>query len=385
MRADDHDQIDEGAHGRPSHSHTYTALDKWFTETPWAIRREMLAVLQEIRHVRLSGHRFSADELEQRVGAARGQQRPARRTGAVAVVPLYGVIIPRATAMTQMSGGMTLQDFRAMLSDAVNDPEVSAILIDVDSPGGSVDQVAETAAEVRAAAARKPTWAIANTDCYSAAYWIAAQASQLWVTPSGGVGSVGCYAGHVDYSQQLENDGVQVTLVQYGDRKTDGNPYEPLSEEARAGIQEDVNTFGEMFVNAVAKGRGVSAATVKADFGQGAIVLAKAAVARGMADRVGTFDQAAHELARAASMPPQSGARAGVSLTSTAAITTGTQTTTTGDTTNGFLIVNDQGFDALGAPEHHEPAPAATVEQVDEAPPARSVEDMHTILSRRAR
>lgn len=363
MRSLEETTIDQGAEGRPSHSHRYTALDKWFTETPWAIRREMLAVLQEIRHVRLSGHRFSAEEIEQRVGAARGS-RPPRRTGAIAVVPLYGVIVPRATAMTQMSGGMTLQDFRSMLLSAVDDPDVSAILIDVDSPGGSVDQVAETADEVRAAAARKPTWAIANTDCYSAAYWIASQASQLWVTPSGGVGSVGCYAGHADYSSQLEQDGVAITLIQYGDRKTDGNPYEPLSEEARAGIQSDVDTFGEMFVNAVAKGRGVKSSVVKADYGQGSIVLAKEAVSRGMADKVGTFDQAVQELARDAGRA--SAAPAANTNDTTLEITSGTP--------------DHEVFGAPAALEDHEPAPAATVEPVDEPPPARSVEDMHTIL-----
>jgi signal peptide peptidase SppA len=371
MSTTEHQQIDEGAHGRPSHSHAYPALDKWFTETPWAIRPEMLAVLQEIRKVRLSGHRFSAEEIEQRIGAARGD-RPSGRSGAIAVVPLYGVIVPRATAMTQMSGGMTLQDFRGMLREAVSDPDVSAILIDVDSPGGSVDQVAETADEVRDAAARKPLWAIANTDCYSAAYWIASQASELWVTPSGGVGSVGVYAGHVDYSGQLEQDGVQVTLIQYGDRKTDGNPYQPLSAEALAGIQSDVDTFGEMFVAAVAKGRGVKTSVVKSDYGQGAIVLARAAVAAGMADKVGTFGQAVQELARASSRSTGS-ATASAEFTGIAGGTSTNTTMTASLDSTSFIA-------SLEASEDHEPAPAATVEPVDEPPPARSVEDMHTIL-----
>lgn len=369
-------QVDQGAEGRPSHSHTYTALDKWFTETPWAIRREMLAVLQEIRQVRLSGHRFSAEELDARIGAARAA-RPAQRTGAIAVVPLYGVIVPRATAMTQMSGGMTLQDFRSMLRQAVADPDVSAVLIDVDSPGGSVDQVAEAADEVRAAAAQKPLWAIANTDCYSAAYWIASQASRLWVTPSGGVGSVGCYAGHADYSGQLEQDGVAVTLIQYGDRKTEGNPYEPLTAEARAGIQSDVDTFGEMFVNAVAKGRGVKPAVVKADYGQGAVVLAKAAVAAGMADRVGTFDQAVQELAREASRP--SAGRASASAEGAVVEAFDVPAEIAGVTPTTDFVASGE------ATQDHEPAPAAAVEPVDEPPPARSVEDMNTILKGRTR
>lgn len=297
MSTTETDTVELGAEGRPSHSHSYPALDKWFTETPWAVRREMLATLREIRQVRLSGHRFSDEEIEARVGA-RSSSRSPRRTGAIALIPLYGVIIPKATAMTQISGGMTLQDFRGMLRAAVDDPDVAAIMLDVDSPGGSVDQVPETAAEVRAAAQRKPTWAIANTDAYSAAYWIASQASALWVTPSGGVGSVGVYAAHEDWSVFDEKMGVATTLISYGEHKTDGNPYQPLSDEAREKIQRDVDAYGAMFVADVAKGRKTKAATVRSDFGQGATVMARDAVAAGMADKVGTLEQAIRELAR---------------------------------------------------------------------------------------
>lgn len=295
-------EVQEGADGRLSHSHTYPRLDKWFLETPWAITKSMMNVISEIRQVRLAGQRFTVEEIEQRIDA-RGAARPARRAGAIAVIPLYGVIVPKATMMTAMSGGMTLQDFRGMLRGAVDDPDVAAILIDVDSPGGSVDQVPETAAEIRGAAARKPVWAIANTDCYSAAYWLAAQASQLWVTPSGGVGSVGVYAVHEDWSGYNEKAGVAPTYISFGDHKTDGNPDEPLAGEALAKIQADVNTYGAMFVADIAKGRNVTRAVVEETFGQGATVLARDAVSRGMADRVGTFDQAVQELARA----PRSG------------------------------------------------------------------------------
>jgi ClpP class serine protease len=125
----------------------------------------------------------------------------------------------------------------------------------------------------------------------AAAYWIASAADELVVTPSGQVGSIGVFAAHEDISKAAEMQGVKVTLISAGQYKTEGNPFEPLSAEARAAMQKDVNTFGDMFVNAVARNRGVGAYSVKAGFGQGRMVMAQDAVKASMADRVATLDE----------------------------------------------------------------------------------------------
>jgi ClpP class serine protease len=96
----------------------------------------------------------------------------------------------------------------------------------------------------------------------------------------------------------LEQDGVKVTLISAGKFKTEGNPFEPLSDEAREAFQADIDAFYAMFTNDVAKGRGASADDVRSGFGEGRMVMARDAVKAGMADRVATFDETVARLAR---------------------------------------------------------------------------------------
>jgi signal peptide peptidase SppA len=137
--------------------------------------------------------------------------------------------------------------------------------------------------------AQTPVTAIANTLAGSAAYWLASQADEVVVSPSGFVGSIGVFARHVDESAALAQEGLKVTLISAGDYKVEGNPYEPLSDEAQAAIQALVNETYDAFVNDVAAGRNVSAGDVLAGFGQGRMFSAQGAVAAGLADRVDTF------------------------------------------------------------------------------------------------
>jgi capsid assembly protease len=99
------------------------------------------------------------------------------------------------------------------------------------------------------------------------------------------------FAAHEDISKALEEEGVKVTLVSAGKYKTEGMPYEPLSAEARALMQQMVDTFGNMFIQAVARNRGIGSYAVKNGFGEGRMVLAQDAVKAGMADGVATLDQ----------------------------------------------------------------------------------------------
>ena len=133
--------------------------------------------------------------------------------------------------------------------------------------------------------------AVANSRAASAACWIGTAADELWVTPSGQVDSIGVFAAHEDISKALEEEGVKVTLVSAGKYKTEGMPYEPLSAEARASMQQMVDTFGNMFINAVARNRGIGSYAVKNGFGEGRMVLAQDAVRAGMADGLAALDQ----------------------------------------------------------------------------------------------
>lgn len=261
---------------------------------PWAILPEKLHVMAELVALRASGEKLTEEEIRMRIGAqsieaAKG--RGGTSYGNVAVLQVYGVISQRMSLMTEISGGTSAEQITKQLRAALADPNVGSIVLDVDSPGGGVEGVPELASEILDARVKKKIIAVANTLAASAAYWLASCASELVVAPSGQVGSIGVFTAHEDLSQALEKEGVKVSMVSAGKFKTEGNPYEPLSDEGRAALQTKVDAFYEMFIKAVAKGRGVAQADVRGGFGQGRMLLAQDAVKEGMADRVATLDQ----------------------------------------------------------------------------------------------
>lgn len=222
------------------------------------------------------------------LSAARPPLRATR--GDIGVLTIDGPIIPKGGAQMMAWGYAPLdaitQGFRALMAD----PQIGSIVLNIDSPGGVVSGTPEFASEVLAARGTKPIIAVVNTLCASAAYWIACGADQIIITPSGEAGSIGVFAAHLDISKALETAGVVVTLIQAGRLKTTGNPFTPLDDEARGLIQAGVDEAYAAFVSHVAAGRGVSVATVKADFGEGWIFGAEAAVKAGLVDRVSSLD-----------------------------------------------------------------------------------------------
>jgi capsid assembly protease len=287
----------------------YRRIMQAVAETPWAILPAKLEVIVELLAFRAEGGRLTRDEIDQRLSAAAPAQaaRPAYQTfagsgGNVAVLSLIGVIMPRASLFSEISGGVGLTSFQQAFQAALADPAVSAILLDIDSPGGQVGLVPETAAMIRNARGNgKPIVAIADTLAASAAYYIAAQADELVVTPSGQVGSIGVIAVHQDVSRMLDGMGVTTSMITFGENKANGYPYEPLSDAARAEIQGQVDEFGQMFEADVAKGRNTNVANVHRNFGQGLVFSAAQAVKLGMADRADTFDSTVARLAHAPS------------------------------------------------------------------------------------
>lgn len=222
--------------------------------------------------------------------AARRDNR--RRESAVAVVPLHGVITPRASILSMLFGGGGLELFRRQIAEAASDDDVSAIVLDVDSPGGSSALVEETAADVRAAGESKPVVAVANADMGSAAYWIASQATELSATPSALVGSIGAFVLHYSFEGMNEKMGIEPTYIAAGRFKTEGNEDEALSDEARDHLQSIVDASYDAFVRDVALGRGASEKAVRTGFGEGRMLPAADALAEGMVDRVETLESA---------------------------------------------------------------------------------------------
>ena len=230
---------------------------------------------------------------------ARGPSGPGgteRRAGAVAVLPVAGVMLPR-TRSGGWSGPIPGMDaLRSALAGATVNPDISAIVLDVDSPGGTVVGTAETAAAVRAAAAVKPVIAVANGMAASAAYWIISGATEIVAAPAAELGSIGVVMMHQSWARAYDRMGVDTTMIQSSPFKTEVSSFAPLTDEARANLQSRVDSSHREFVSAGASGRKVSAAYVEERFGRGRLVDAADAVAAGMADRVASLDTVIGEL-----------------------------------------------------------------------------------------
>lgn len=264
---------------------------------PWAITGELA---EHVRRMAQEPGQIAAlrqvAELHAKMEAA--TRTAAKRGGAVAVIPVLG-------PMTQRGGGGLSVDYVSTeaVADAVRaaaaEPGIQSIVLEFDSPGGEVYGIPEAAAVIREARASKPVVAVANSMAASAAYWLASQADEVLVTPSGDVGSIGVYTLHQDVSKSDEAAGIKTTLISAGKYKVEANPYQPLGEEALAAIQGDVDRAYAMFTQDVAKGRRVGIDAVRGGFGQGRLVGAKAAVEQGMADGIGTVEDA---IRRAASL-----------------------------------------------------------------------------------
>ena len=266
----------------------YERIIRAVMASPWAILPEKMDEIMAFLELQAAGHKLDPAVLRAQFPEAAARANP-RAAGNVAVLPLYGVIAQRMGLMSEFSGGTSTERFGAAFRQAVNDPNVKAIVIDTDSPGGSVGGVAELADEIYRARGSKPIVAVANSMAASAAYWIAASADEVVVTPGGVVGSVGVISAHTDISKAAEAQGVKTTFITAGRFKAEGNEWEPLGDEARAARQSIVDDYYGLFVNAVARGRGVAVGDVRGGFGEGRVVTAKRAVAAKMADRVGTL------------------------------------------------------------------------------------------------
>ncbi len=269
-----------------------------FLSTPWALMPERLQAMTAVLS-RWSQGEPASDKTMFQINADRvirdtRKQMAAANTGLnIAVLPLYGVVTQRANMVDDISGpGCTsTQQFSAALQQLLADNSVSQILIDIDSPGGSVYGVSELAHEIIQARAQKPVIAIANSLAASAAYWIGCSASEFYVTPGGEVGSIGVWQAHFDYSKAFEEDGVKPTLISAGKFKVEGNPYVPLDEQAQAFMQSRVDDYYNAFIQAVSVGRGVSIKDVQSGMGEGRILGAQAALAQKMVDGISTFDE----------------------------------------------------------------------------------------------
>ena len=262
--------------------------------TPRKAEVIVAALSERLGIARLGARHLASDDTE--LGYAEPQSRDAGYDicGGVAIIPVQGTLVKKLGTLRPYSGMTGYDGIRQNFLMALADPDVKAIMLDIDSPGGEVAGCFDLVDQIYAARGQKPVWAILNECAYSAAYAIASAADRITVPRTGGTGSIGVIWMHIDWSRALDEDGMKVTLVKFGARKAEGNECEPLSETALAAAQYDIDAVGRLFAATVARNRGIDVADVIAT--EAATYQGERGVALGLADAVMAPDAAFRSL-----------------------------------------------------------------------------------------
>lgn len=225
-------------------------------------------------------------------GRGRGEDTGYDIVAGCAVISIAGTLVQRTSSLRPYSGMTGYNGIRQALLTAVADPQVLRIALDINSGGGEVAGCFDLVDTVFSLRGEKPIAAILTESAYSAAYAIASAADTIYVPRTGGTGSIGVICMHVDLSEALTKAGLKVTFItnEGADRKTDGHSELPLSKEALATFQAEIDEMGALFQDTVARNRGVAASNIR-DMKAGTFMGARGVTA-GLADAVMSPDAA---------------------------------------------------------------------------------------------
>ena len=247
----------------------------------WAITQEAMSAFVDA----LGGSLESTPNAAIGNDSAPASNPPYVMDGPVAIIPVKGALSKNGLEFWGIQWLASMRAIAAAIMQAADDPNVCAIMLDVESPGGTVDGVEELAGAVAAASVVKPVFAYADGLMASAAYWASCHAREIAASATSRVGSIGVVLMHREYSRALDQSGITVNILAAGHFKTAGNSAQPLSDEMKAYIQSGIDDVYDMFLSAVAAGRGVSREQAQA-MADGKIFLAGTAQSTGLIDRV---------------------------------------------------------------------------------------------------
>jgi len=265
--------------------------------SPWAIIPEKLAEIQAIYATHLHGPKIDIEGIEAQIGKTlNNEQKPYQVVDGVALIEINGVIAKRMNLFTKISGGVSTQIAKRDFEQAFADPEVRAIILVIDSPGGTVDGTEELANAILEARQQeeKPIVAYCDGLMASAAYWIGSAANRIYINGmTAQVGSIGVVATHVDYSEWEKKAGVKTTEIYAGKYKRIASEYEPLSAEGREYMQDHVDYFYSIFVNTMARCRPEKLQIPESgdpSWAEGKIFIGQQAIESGLVDGVSTLE-----------------------------------------------------------------------------------------------
>jgi len=275
----------------------------------WAILPEQLDAIHNILFARYFGNGVDLEQVSIELGReldnkfevthhqvqqhyAGTDGRTVRTAYNVGVVPIHGTIAKRMNMFHEVSGGVSTEILKKTIQDMVSNPDIDAIVLDIDSGGGTLDGTMELANAIFEARGVKPIVAYANGIMASAAYWIGSAADIVTAYETTSIGSIGVFTAHYDYSQQNEKMGVKPTFIYQGKYKTMGNEEEPLSPEAKDYLQKHVDQAFKLFVDSVAKNRDISTDDCMKNLVDGSqMFFAADAKERGLIDDIMSLEQ----------------------------------------------------------------------------------------------
>jgi signal peptide peptidase SppA len=267
----------------------YAHLLSFVVDHPWAITPEMGSLIAHIVARQAAGLKASEDEIAGSRVNRENLPQP-KQGGGYAVLPIQGVIAPRMNLLSNFSGGTTFEELGQQFEALMANKAVRTIVLDINSPGGSVAGATEFSRQILAGRTKKAVIAQVHPMAGSAAYWIASAASKIHASPSSMVGSIGVYAIHDDLTASLEKLGVKRKVLSAGEGKADGVEGTALSAAGEARRQSLIDDAYARFVGDVVKGRGkgVTADRVRNEW-KAHVYSADQALALGLIDRICTL------------------------------------------------------------------------------------------------
>lgn len=262
---------------------------------PWMITPEKLAELKAAFSAHMKDGKIKTKDLESRApGTVEDFQGKWQYDilKSAAIIPIKGIISKDPTVFSFFFSGTSTKKVARLIEDALNNRDITAIVLDIDSPGGTVDGTQELANLIFSKRHRKPIVAWTDGMVASAAYYIASAADKIFISGDmPPIGSIGVVTSHIDYSKMDERHGIKETEIYAGKYKRIASYVEPLSQEGREYIQDRVDYIYSIFVNDVAKYRGVTVDTVLKNMADGQMFIGRQALDAGLVDGVSTFDQ----------------------------------------------------------------------------------------------
>ena len=244
---------------------------------PWAIQESELNKI-----IAIASRLNDVEALRATNGTLLNNTRKTEIRNGVAIIPVVGSIFRYANMFTEVSGATSTQVLSTDFNEALKNKDVKGILLDIDSGGGQANGISELSSMIFNARGVKPIKACIGGSGASAAYWIGSSADEVVINDTGVAGSIGAMLSFDDNSAKKEKDGiVEMKYI---------SSVSPL-KNSNSELQALVDSLGEIFVENVARNRGVTVEHVKENFGKGGLFVGKDAVSAGLADMVGTFEE----------------------------------------------------------------------------------------------